>query len=80
MTQYVPIKTLCERTSLCEKTIRLLIRRHKLPHHRFSPRGKILVDVEAFEKYMRSTRRQIQKDPVVTEILQEFREFAQAAR
>ena len=66
--------------TLCEKTIRQLIRRHRLPHHRFSPRGKILVDIEAFEKYMRSTKHQIQKDPVVTEILREFRDFAQAAR
>ena len=55
MTQYVPIKTLCQHTGLCEKTIRRLIRKHGLAFHRTSARGKILVSIEDFEKYMRST-------------------------
>ena len=49
MTQYVPIKTLCQQTGLCEKTIRRLIRKHGLSFHRTSARGKILVSIEDFE-------------------------------
>jgi len=73
--QYVPIKTLCERTGLCEKTIRQLIRKHGLPHHRTTPRGKILVDVVAFFRYMESTKVKVQQDPLLMEVLREFREF-----
>jgi hypothetical protein len=39
-----------------------LIRKHGLSFHRTSARGKILVSIQDFEKYMRSTRREIQKD------------------
>ena len=74
--QYIPIKTLCERTGLCEKTIRQLIRKHGLPHHRPSPRGKILVDVAAFSRYMESTKVEVQRDPMLMEVLRELREFA----
>ena len=77
MTQYVPIKTLCQQTGLCEKTIRRLIRKHGLAFHRTSARGKILVSIDDFEEYMRSTKREIQKDAFVADIL---REFAQAVR
>jgi hypothetical protein len=80
MNQYVPIKTLCEQTGLCEKTIRRLIRTHGMPHHRNSPKGKILVEVSAFERYMRSTRISVQKDQTVIEVLREFRDFARAVR
>lgn len=76
MMQYVPIKTLCEKTGLCEKTIRQLIRKHGLPHHRPSPRGKILVDVAAFSRYMESTKVEVQRDPMLMEILRELKEFA----
>ena len=75
MMQYVPIKTLCERTGLCEKTIRQLIRKHGLPHHRTRPKGKILVDVVAFSRYMESTKVKVQRDPLLMEVLREFREF-----
>ena len=77
MTHYVPIKTLCQQTGLCEKTIRGLIRKHGLACHRNSDRGKILVSVEDFERYMKSTKREIQKDAFVSDIL---REFAEAVR
>jgi excisionase family DNA binding protein len=77
MTQYVPIKTLCQQTGLCEKTIRGLIRKHGLAFHRNSERGKILVSTEDFEKYMKSTKNKIQKDAFVADIL---REFAEAVR
>jgi excisionase family DNA binding protein len=73
--QYAPIKTLCEKTGLCEKTIRQLIRKHGLPHHRTSPRGKILVDVVAFSRYMESTRVEVRRDPMLMEVLRELREF-----
>ncbi len=72
MTQYVPIKTLCQQTGLCEKTIRGLIRKHGLACHRNSERGKILVSTEDFENYMRSTRIAVRKDTFVTDILREF--------
>ncbi len=72
MTQYVPIKTLCQQTGLCEKTIRGLIRKHGLACHRNSQRGKILVSTEDFENYMRSTRIAVRKDTFVTDILREF--------
>ncbi len=72
MTQYVPIKTLCQQTGLCEKTIRGLIRKHGLACHRNSERGKILVSTEDFENYMRSTRIAVRKDNFVTDILREF--------
>ena len=77
MTQYVGIKILCQQTGLCEKTIRGLIRKHGICFHRNSPRGKILVSVEDFDNYMRSTRYEVQKDAFVTDIL---REFAKAMR
>ncbi len=72
MTQYVPIKILCQQTGLCEKTIRGLIRKHGLACHRNSERGKILVSTEDFENYMRSTRIAVRKDTFVTDILREF--------
>ncbi len=75
ITTYVPIKTLCEKTSLCEKTIRKLIREHGLPHHRSSPRGKILVDLAAFARYMESTRVEARKDPLVMDVLKDLRQF-----
>lgn len=74
MIQYVPIKTLCQQTGLCEKTIRGLIRKHGLAFHRTSARGKILVSIEDFEKYMKSTKHEIQKDSFVADILREFAE------
>jgi hypothetical protein len=51
-----------------------------MPHHRLSPRGKILVDLEAFEKYMLSTKLEVQKDPAIIDILREFRDFARVVR
>ncbi len=72
MTQYVPIKILCQQTGLCEKTIRGLIRKHGLACHRNSERGKILVSTEDFENYMRSIRIAVRKDTFVTDILREF--------
>ncbi len=73
--KYVPIKTLCEMTGLHEKTIRRLIRKHGLPIHRLSPRGKILVEMGAFTRYMESTKVEAQKDPVLMEVLKELRDF-----
>jgi len=80
MNRYVPIKTLCEQTGLCEKTIRRLIRTHGMPHHRNTPRGKILVEVAAFERYMRSTMVEVKKDEVVVGVLREFADFVREAR
>ncbi len=75
MNQYVPIKTLCEHTGLCETTIRRLIKTHGMPHHRNSPRGKILVELAAFERYMHSTLVEVKKDDVVIGVLREFADF-----
>ena len=80
MNQYVPIKTLCEQTGLCEKTIRRLIKTHGMPHHRNSPRGKILVELAAFERYMRSTLVEVKKDDVVIGVLREFADFMRQTR
>ncbi len=80
MNRYVPIKTLCEQTGLCEKTIRRLIRAHGMPHHRNTPRGKILVDIAAFERYMRSTLVEVKQDDVVTGVLRELASFIREAR
>jgi len=78
MSRYVPIKKLCDSIGFCEATIRRLIRKHGMPHHRNSPKGKILVDLEAFERYMQSTVVEVHGDPVVTEILRELATFAKA--
>ncbi len=80
MNRYVPIKTLCEQTGLCEKTIRRLIRAHGMPHHRNAPKGKILVETAAFERYMNSTLVEIKKDDFVTGVLRELRSFILEAR
>ncbi len=80
MNRYVPIRTLCEQTGLCEKTIRRLIRTHGMPHHRNTPRGKILVEVAAFERYMRSTLVEIKQDDVVIGVLRELASFIREAR
>jgi excisionase family DNA binding protein len=77
MTQYLPIRALCQQTGLCEKTIRRLIRKHGLTFYRNSARGKILISSDDFEKYMKSTKHEIQKDAFVADIL---REFAAAVR
>ena len=73
--KYVPIKTLCEMTGLCDRTIRQLIRDHGLPCYRANPRGKILVEIEAFTRYMESTKTEARKDPLVMDILKDLREF-----
>ncbi|NLT67422.1 MAG: helix-turn-helix domain-containing protein [Acidobacteria bacterium] len=73
--QYVPIKTLCEMTGLHEKTIRRLIRKHGMPIHRLSPRGKILVEMGAFTRYMESTKVSVQQDPLLAEVLKDLRDF-----
>lgn len=75
MNTYVPIKILCERTGLSEKTIRRLVQRECLPVHRLNPRGKILVDVEAFARYMESTKVAVQQDPLVLEVLKDLQDF-----
>jgi excisionase family DNA binding protein len=75
MTTYVPIKTLCEKTGLSDKTIRRLIRRESLPICRVNRRGKILVDVEAFARYMESTKVTVRQDPLVMEILKDLKDF-----
>lgn len=75
--EYLTIRDLCAKTGFCEKTIRRLVRQHGLAHHRASERGKILIAAEDFERYMRSTRREVERDRFVADIL---REFAEAVR
>ncbi len=72
MTQYVPIKRLCEMSGYHESTIRRLIKEHGLEHRRNRPRGKILVDLQKFQDYLDSTSRKLQADPFVANILREF--------
>ncbi len=72
MSQYVPIKRLCELTGYCETTVKRLIREHGLEYRRNSPRGKIMVDIEKFRGYLESTSRKVQADPFVLEVLREF--------
>jgi hypothetical protein len=75
MKHYAPIKMLSDMTGLNEKTIRRMIVRQSIPCHRPTPHGKILVDVEAFARYMESTKVEVKQDQLVTGILKELRDF-----
>jgi hypothetical protein len=75
MDAYIPIKTICEKTGLNEKTIRRLIRSKNIPICRMNPKGKILVDVVAFTRYMESTKVAVQQDPLILEVLKDLRDF-----
>jgi excisionase family DNA binding protein len=77
MSEYLTVKDLCERTGFHEKTVRGLIKKHGLSHHRLSDKGKILVKTADFERFMQSNKREIKHDPFETEIL---RECAEAIR
>ncbi len=74
--EYVTIRELSDRFSLSERTIRGLIIEHGLEHHQTRPRGKILVKLAIFQAYMESTKKRLNQDPVVAEILREACHFA----
>jgi hypothetical protein len=54
-----------------------MVRLNGLPYHRPNPRGKILVDLEAFARYMESTKVEVIQNPLLTEVLKELKDFMQ---
>ena len=67
---YCTIRDLSFRSSLCERTIRKLIREGEIAMYRLKPGGKMLVRWRDFEKWLETKRIRIAKDVDAKEILQ----------
>jgi predicted DNA-binding transcriptional regulator AlpA len=65
--RFLSLKELAERASMSERMIRRYIR--EMPHHRFSPTGKIWVRWSDFEAWMEKHKVALREDPDVRAVL-----------
>jgi len=69
---YLSVRDVARRSSMCERSIRSLIRNDALPHYRFSRSGKIWLRWSEFVGWMERRRIELKQDDCLLGILRDM--------